>query len=170
MPESSQRPLRIAVISDGATGMCLAESLLTTRHQAPVFVDLITARTAPAGLLRSTPQGDQAPRLRLIGNVRVDEDVTVDELHELYDAVVTPDAAALATTDTATLTGAALASAEITAAVFPERPQDAPPRLLELLDARGVAVISWQGWTAGVTASTDWAAVELSSRGVPVCM
>ena len=170
MPESSQRPLRIAVISDGATGMCLAESLLTTRHQAPVSVDLITARTAPAGLLRSTPQGDQVPRLRLIGNVCVDEDVTVDELHELYDAVVTPDAAALATTDTATLTGAALASAEITAAHGPERPQDAPPRLLELLDARGVAVISWQGWTAGVTASTDWAAVELSSRGVPVCM
>lgn len=170
MPESSQRPLRIAVISDGATGMCLAEDLLTTRHRAPVFVDLITARTAPAGLLNSTPQGDRAPRLRLIGNVRIDEDVTVDELHELYDAVVTPDAAALATTDTATLTGAALASAEITAAVFPERPQDAPPRLLELLAARGVAVISWQGWTAAVTASTDWTAVELSSRGVPVCM
>ena len=166
MPAPSQRPLRIAVISDGAAGMCLAESLLA----APVFVDLITARTAPAGLLRSAPVGDKAPRLRLIGNVRVDVDVTLDELHELYDAVVTPDAAALATTDTATLTGAALASAEITAAVFPDRPQDAPPRLLELLDARGVAVISWQGWTAGVTASTDWAAVELSSRGVPVCM
>ncbi|MDO5670077.1 MAG: hypothetical protein Q4G50_08745 [Corynebacterium sp.] len=156
MPASTQRPLRIAVISDGAAGMCLAESLLA----APVYVDLITARTAPAGLLHSTPVGDQAPRLRLIGNVRVGVDVHIDELHELYDAVVTPDMAP----------AAALASAEITAAVFPERPQDTPPRLLELLDARGVAVTSWQGWTAGATESTDWAAVELSSRGVPVCM
>ncbi|MFC6146757.1 hypothetical protein [Corynebacterium nasicanis] len=170
MPEPAQRPLRIAVISDGASGMCLAESLLTTRHQAPVFVDLITSRTAPAGLISSTPSGSGAPRLRLIGNVSTGRDVTLDELHELYDAVVTPDAQALADTDTATLTGAALASAEITAAVFPERPQDAPPRLLELLAARGVAVTSWQGWTARASRSTDWAAVELSSRGVPVCM
>ncbi|MDO5511910.1 hypothetical protein [Corynebacterium sp.] len=160
MPDTNQRPLRIAVISDGATGMCLAEGLLTAPHQAPVFVDLITSRTAPAGLLRSAPQGDQAPRLRLIGNVRVAGDVTLAELHELYDAVVTPD----------TSTGAALASAEVTAAVFPERPQDAPPRLLELLAARGVAVTSWQGWTASAAATTDWEALELSSRGVPVCM
>lgn len=176
MPESSQRPLRIAVISDGAAGMCLAERLL---NGTEVFVDLITARPAPAGLLFSAPtsQTDQTsttaagtPRLRLIGNVHVGTDVTLEELHELYDAVVTPDVAALADTDPATLTGAVLASAEITAAVFPERPQDVPPKVLELLAARGVAVTSWQGWPSGRAISADWAALELAARGVPVCM
>ncbi|HHU68329.1 hypothetical protein [Corynebacterium sp.] len=178
MPESSQRPLRIAVISDGATGMCLAENLVNTGGTRQVFVDLITSRPAPAGLLSTTPatapeNADNAngvPRLRLIGNVQVDTDIELDELHGLYDAVVTPDAPALEDTDLATLTGAALASAEITAAVFPERPQDVPPKVLELLAARGVAVTSWQGWPTGHSVSADWAALELAARGVPVCM
>jgi len=174
MPESSQRPLRIAVISDGATGMCLAENLLTTRTagERQVFVDLITSRPAPAGLLSTAPAptGTGTPRLRLIGNVQVGADIELEELHGLYDAVVTPDAPALEGTDLGTLTGAALASAEITAAVFPERPQDVPPKVLELLAARGVAVTSWQGWPAGRSVSADWAALELAARGVPVCM
>ena len=167
MPESTQRPLRIAVVSARPAGMCLAESLLST---APVFVDLITSRLAPAGLLHSasTRPDERTPRLRLIGNVRMDTDITLDELHELYDAVVTPDARALATTDTATLTAAALASADITAAVFPDRALDVPPRLPELLDARGVPVISWEGGPTGDR--TDWEALELAARGVPVCM
>jgi len=54
--------------------------------------------------------------------------------------------------------------------VFPERPQDVPPKVLELLAARGVAVTSWQGWPAGRSVSADWAALELAARGVPVCM
>ena len=177
MPLAPQRPLRIAVLSDGPAGMCLAESLLAEDAENRVFVDLVTARPAPAGLLFASPASPDStadatgtPRLRLIGNVRVATDVTLDELHELYDAVVTPDAPALADTDTATLTGAALASAEITAAVFPERPQDAPPKVLELLATRGVAFTSWQGWPAGRRATTDWAGLELAARGVPVCM
>ncbi len=172
MPESSQRPLRIAVLSDGSTGMCLAERLLAAEEDGRVFVDLITSRPAPAGLLSTAPGPTipGTPRLRLIGNVQAGTDIEVEELQELYDAVVTPDAPALADTDLATLTGAALASAEITATVFPERPQDVPPQVLELLAARGVAVTSWQGWPTGRSISADWAALELAARGVPVCM
>ncbi|WP_080796830.1 FAD-dependent oxidoreductase [Corynebacterium pacaense] len=96
------RPLRVAVIGAGPAGI-YASDLLIRNEEVEVFVDLFEQMPAPFGLIRYGVAPDHPrikgivkslhnvldkPHLRLLGNVTVGRDVTVEELREYYDAVV----------------------------------------------------------------------------------
>jgi ferredoxin--NADP+ reductase len=98
---SESRPLRVAVIGSGPSGFYAAESLLGSEHT--VLVDMYDRLPAPFGLVRYGVAPDHGkikniikryqktasdPGFAFFGNVRVGEDVTVDELRRFYDAVV----------------------------------------------------------------------------------
>jgi ferredoxin--NADP+ reductase len=92
---------RIAVVGSGPAGVYAAEALL--RYAGEVKVDVLDALPAPFGLVRYAVAPDH-PRtqsisealatvldhadVRFLGNVRVGTDISIDELHEHYDAVV----------------------------------------------------------------------------------
>ncbi|MCP1387584.1 FAD-dependent oxidoreductase [Corynebacterium sp. TA-R-1] len=94
--------LRVAVVGAGPAGI-YASDLLLKNPEVDVHVDLFEQMPAPFGLIRYGVAPDH-PRikgivkslhqvmdkdgLRLIGNVTVGRDITVEELTELYDAVV----------------------------------------------------------------------------------
>ncbi|WP_165243173.1 methylenetetrahydrofolate--tRNA-(uracil-5-)-methyltransferase [Corynebacterium lizhenjunii] len=146
---------RIAIIGEGPAALSAAENLL----RAGMCVDLISARTAPFGLLRRFAglsgvlaeavagaadgpahcAAGMVPRLRLIGNVRVgsgpDADITHRELHQLASR------------------------------------GDRELIILEL-KARGVAVTTWEGLCAPAQladAPEDWATVISRAQLAPVC-
>ncbi|WP_067904277.1 FAD-dependent oxidoreductase [Nocardia vaccinii] len=89
----------VAVVGAGPSGLYAAEALLT----AKVNVDLIDRLPTPYGLLRYGVAPDHLkmkslvvvferilamPGLRLLGNIEVGRDVTVDQLRREYDAVL----------------------------------------------------------------------------------
>ncbi|QYH20521.1 FAD-dependent oxidoreductase [Corynebacterium aquatimens] len=94
--------LRVAVVGAGPAGI-YASDLLLKNTDVDITVDLFEQMPAPFGLIRYGVAPDH-PRikgivkslhqvmdkegLRLIGNVTVGRDITVQELTELYDAVV----------------------------------------------------------------------------------
>ncbi|WP_257159650.1 FAD-dependent oxidoreductase [Corynebacterium cystitidis] len=94
-------PLRVAVVGSGPAGIYASD--LLTKSDVDVQVDLFERMPAPFGLIRYGVAPDH-PRIkgiikslhnvldreeiRLIGNVNVGQDVTVDELREFYDAIV----------------------------------------------------------------------------------
>lgn len=92
---------RIAIVGAGPAGIYAAESLLTQLPGASV--DLFEKLPAPYGLVRYGVAPDHPrikkiaealhetlanPRIRLIGNVDVGTDVSVDELCAAYDGVI----------------------------------------------------------------------------------
>lgn len=94
--------LRVAVVGAGPAGI-YASDLLLRNEEVDVTVDLFEQMPAPFGLIRYGVAPDHPrikgivkslhnvmdkPGLRLIGNVTVGRDVTVEELQEYYDAVV----------------------------------------------------------------------------------
>ncbi|WP_435745404.1 FAD-dependent oxidoreductase [Nocardioides sp. SYSU DS0663] len=99
------RPLRVAVVGAGPAGIYAADLLTTTGRDAgrEVSVDVLERDPTPYGLIRYGVAPDH-PRIKDIvkalrrvlsrdeiaffGNVEVGRDVKVEELHELYDAVV----------------------------------------------------------------------------------
>ncbi|PRQ11791.1 pyridine nucleotide-disulfide oxidoreductase [Corynebacterium sp. 13CS0277] len=95
------RPLRVAVIGAGPAGIYASDLLM--KSDTPVEIDLYERMPAPFGLIRYGVAPDhprikgivnalhkvmEKEELRLLGNIAVGEDVTVEELRQFYDAVV----------------------------------------------------------------------------------
>lgn len=164
---------------------------------------------APGDTLTEKPDAPATARLKLFGNVCVGGDITVAELRRHYGAVVvSPDVASgagfPATREAGRLTPGVyttgtedpLAAARV---VTTRIATDAwvgtlgtplladAGRIRELLDARGVAYTSWEGWwlpettiagpptaaalasAATLAGSIDWDGIARLARGVPIC-
>jgi ferredoxin--NADP+ reductase len=95
------RPLRIAVVGAGPSGIYTVDALV--KAGADVSVDLFERMPAPFGLIRYGVAPDHPrikgivgalhrvldkPGVRLFGNVDYGADVKLDELRQFYDAVV----------------------------------------------------------------------------------
>jgi ferredoxin--NADP+ reductase len=95
------RPLRVAVIGSGPAGVYASDALM--KSSTDVEVDLFEKMPAPFGLIRYGVAPDhprikgiimalhrvmEKPQLRLFSNVEFGKDITLDELKELYDAVI----------------------------------------------------------------------------------
>ncbi|NLF90179.1 MAG: FAD-dependent oxidoreductase, partial [Corynebacterium marinum] len=95
------RPLRVAVVGAGPAGIYASDLLVKSGED--VTVDLFERMPAPFGLIRYGVAPDhprikgivkslhavlEKPEIRLLGNIEVGKDITVDEMREYYDAVV----------------------------------------------------------------------------------
>ncbi|MFX0578475.1 FAD-dependent oxidoreductase [Nocardia nepalensis] len=95
------RPLRVAIVGTGPAGIYAADALM--KSGVEVAIDLFERMPAPFGLLRYGVAPDHPrikaivaslhkildkPQIRLLGNVDVGVDITVEELRGFYDAVV----------------------------------------------------------------------------------
>lgn len=95
------RPLRVAVIGSGPAGVYASDALM--KSSTDVEVDLFEKMPAPFGLIRYGVAPDhprikgiimalhrvmEKPELRLFSNVEFGKDITLDELKEHYDAVI----------------------------------------------------------------------------------
>ena len=95
------RPLRVAIVGAGPSGFYIADSLF--RAKLPVIVDAFDRLPTPYGLLRGgvAPDHQQmktvgkyyekvalTPGFSFFGNVKVGQDISVEELQQHYDAVV----------------------------------------------------------------------------------
>ena len=95
--------LRLAIVGAGPAGIYAADILLKHDRPFDVSIDLFEQLPAPYGLVRYGVAPDHPrikgivkslhnvldrPRLRLLGNIEVGRDITVEELREHYDAVV----------------------------------------------------------------------------------
>ena len=96
------RPLRVAVIGSGPSGMYAADAL-ASQAGIEVSVDIIDKLPSPFGLVRYGVAPDHLsirsvrdtldkvldhPSVRFLGNVEVGRDITVGQLREFYDAIV----------------------------------------------------------------------------------
>jgi ferredoxin--NADP+ reductase len=96
------RPLRVAVVGSGPSGMYAADAL-AGQEQVPVEVDVIDRLPVPFGLVRYGVAPDHLsirsvrdtldkvldrPGVRFVGNVDVGEDISVADLHACFDAVI----------------------------------------------------------------------------------
>src|SRR5690625_1297048 len=101
MPESSSRPLRVAVIGAGPGGIYAAGALLGT--DLAVSVDVFDRLPTPSGLVRYGVAPDhpkiksvaetlaailEAPEVRFFGNVAYGTDINQEDLARHYDAVI----------------------------------------------------------------------------------
>ncbi|SMB92273.1 FAD-dependent oxidoreductase [Deinococcus hopiensis] len=99
---SPERPLRVAVIGSGPSGIYAAEAL-TKQATLPVEVDVFDRLPTPYGLVRygvapdhltikSVTKGFERvlsdPRVRFLGNVEFGTDLTYEEARVHYDALV----------------------------------------------------------------------------------
>ncbi|OKL48745.1 FAD-dependent oxidoreductase [Boudabousia marimammalium] len=97
----SNRPLSVAVIGAGPAGIYASDIL--SKSELDVQIDLFEALPAPYGLVRYGVAPDhprikqiitalyrilQRGDIRLLANVKVGEDITVEDLHEHYDAII----------------------------------------------------------------------------------
>ena len=104
---TSERPLRLAIIGSGPSGFYAAESLLGA--DISVEVDMYDSLPAPFGLVRYGVAPDHAKIKNItaryektakmdgyayFGNVRVGEDIAVEELRRFYDALIFANGAA----------------------------------------------------------------------------
>ena len=96
------RPLRVAVIGSGPSGMYAADAL-ASQADIEVSVDIIDKLPSPFGLVRYGVAPDHLsirsvrdtldkvldhPSVRFLGNVEVGRDITLVQLREFYDAIV----------------------------------------------------------------------------------
>ena len=94
--------MRVAVIGSGPSGIYAADALVG-QEAIPVEVDIIDRLPIPFGLVRYGVAPDHVsirsvrdtldkvldkPGVRFLGNVTVGEDVSVEDLHRLYNAVI----------------------------------------------------------------------------------
>ncbi|GAA5511716.1 NADPH-ferredoxin reductase FprA [Deinococcus carri] len=101
-PFTPERPLRVAVIGSGPSGVFATEALLK-QTDLPVEVDVFDRLPTPYGLVRygvapdhltikSVTKGFEKtlsdPRVRFLGNVEFGTDLTHEEARQHYDAVV----------------------------------------------------------------------------------
>ncbi|AHI23745.1 FAD-dependent oxidoreductase [Corynebacterium vitaeruminis] len=99
---TTSTPLRVAVIGAGPAGI-YASDILVKNTEGDVAIDLIEQMPAPFGLIRYGVAPDHprikgiikslhrvldTPQIRLLGNIHVGRDVSVEELQQYYDAVV----------------------------------------------------------------------------------
>ena len=102
MTEQNTSALRVAVIGAGPAGIYASDQLIRNEERE-VYVDLFEQMPAPFGLIRYGVAPDHPrikgivkslhnvldkPRLRLLGNIEIGKDITVEELREYYDAIV----------------------------------------------------------------------------------
>ncbi|WP_246816139.1 FAD-dependent oxidoreductase, partial [Corynebacterium sp. HMSC11E11] len=95
------RPLRVAIVGSGPAGVYASDALMKSGRE--VSIDLYEKMPAPFGLIRYGVAPDHPrikgiirslhrvldkPEVRLIANVEFGKDITLDEMKELYDAVV----------------------------------------------------------------------------------
>lgn len=95
------RPLRVAVVGAGPAGIYASDLLVKSDHK--VHIDLFEKMPAPFGLIRYGVAPDHPrikgiinslhnvldkPEIRLLGNVTIGEDVSVEELKTYYDAII----------------------------------------------------------------------------------
>ncbi len=98
---SAERPLRVAVVGSGPSGFYATEALLKSGRT--VQIDMYERLPVPYGLVRSGVAPDhpklkqailvydkiaRSPAFRLIGNVTIGRDLTVEELRGAYHAVM----------------------------------------------------------------------------------
>ncbi|PYE49888.1 FAD-dependent oxidoreductase [Deinococcus yavapaiensis] len=101
-PFTSDRPLRVAVIGSGPSGLYAAEALLK-QGDVPVSVDVFDRLATPYGLVRYGVAPDhqkiksvttqyqkilEDARVRFLGHVEFGRDLTREDLNRFYDAVV----------------------------------------------------------------------------------
>lgn len=98
---TEENPLRVAIVGAGPSGFYAAEHIL--KHESIALVDMYDRLPTPFGLVRGGVAPDH-PKIksvirvyektaardgfRFFGNVKVGEDITVDELEERYHAIV----------------------------------------------------------------------------------
>ncbi|QGU05610.1 FAD-dependent oxidoreductase [Corynebacterium comes] len=95
------RPLRVAVVGAGPAGIYASDLLVKSGED--VTVDLFERMPAPFGLIRYGVAPDhprikgivkslhavlEKPEIRLLGNIEIGRDITVDEMRDYYDAIV----------------------------------------------------------------------------------
>ncbi len=98
---SLERPLRVAIVGTGPSGMYAADALF--KSEFAVVVDAFDRLPTPYGLLRGGVAPDHQrmksvgayydrvasnPGFSFYGNVTIGRDITLDELHECYDAII----------------------------------------------------------------------------------
>ncbi|MDV6375563.1 FAD-dependent oxidoreductase [Deinococcus arenicola] len=101
-PFTLERPLRVAVIGSGPSGVYAAEALIK-QTQIPTEIDVFDRLPTPYGLVRygvapdhltikSVTKGFEKtfsdPRVRFLGNVEFGKDVTHEDLKAHYDAIM----------------------------------------------------------------------------------
>ena len=99
------RTLRVAVVGSGPAGIYAADALLKSdvAQDPGVSIDIFERMPAPFGLIRYGVAPDhprikgiitalhqvmEKPQIRLFGNVDYPNDLSLDELHQFYDAVI----------------------------------------------------------------------------------
>ena len=95
------RPLRVAVVGSGPAGIYASDILIKSGHD--VAIDLYEKMPAPFGLIRYGVAPDHPrikgiikslhkvldqPQIKLLGNVEIGKDITVEELRDYYDAII----------------------------------------------------------------------------------
>ncbi|MEK9737758.1 MAG: FAD/NAD(P)-binding protein, partial [Candidatus Nanopelagicales bacterium] len=96
------RPLRVAVVGAGPSGLYSADALLS-QDEVAVMVDVIDRLPTPFGLVRYGVAPDHLsirsvrekldgifdkPGIRCLGNVEVGKDLTWEQMEQFYDAVI----------------------------------------------------------------------------------
>ena len=97
---TSERPLRVAIVGSGPSGFYAAEALY--KADLHVKVDMFDRLPTPFGLVRGGVAPDHAKiknvtrvyekiagkeGFEFFGNVKVGQDLTIEELQEFYDGV-----------------------------------------------------------------------------------
>ncbi|MFJ8042456.1 FAD-dependent oxidoreductase [Kitasatospora sp. NPDC096147] len=99
------RPIRVAIVGAGPAGIYAADALMKSEVAAEpgVSIDLFERMPAPFGLIRYGVAPDhprikgiitalhqvlEKPQIRLFGNVDYPTDLSLDDLHRFYDAVI----------------------------------------------------------------------------------
>lgn len=98
---TTERPLRVAIIGSGPAGFFTADPLL--KSHVHCTVDLFDRLPVPFGLVRGGVAPDhpktrkaahtfeklaEHPRFAFLGNVTIGRDLSIEELHHYYDAIV----------------------------------------------------------------------------------
>ncbi|WP_312182036.1 FAD-dependent oxidoreductase [Arthrobacter sp.] len=102
-PDSSQRPMRVAIIGAGPAGVYAADILTKADRDFEVSIDLFDQYPTPYGLIRYGVAPDH-PRIkgivkalekvldrgdiRFLGNVNYGRDLTLKDFRHFYDAVI----------------------------------------------------------------------------------
>ncbi|RSZ65166.1 pyridine nucleotide-disulfide oxidoreductase [Corynebacterium hylobatis] len=95
------RPLRVAVVGAGPAGIYASDLLVKSGED--VTIDLFERMPAPFGLIRYGVAPDhprikgivrslhsvlEKPEIRLLGNIEIGKDLTVEEMRDYYDAII----------------------------------------------------------------------------------